>query len=144
MSADIKWTTSSTLRTESCYSCESKDLPYPLQNVVLLGDHEETQPRSRLLNALHHAGVLLAPGRRPVDGDYAVTGAQSRLSRRRIRSYLLHKNRVHGLVDLGPLVSRQHLQGKSGLKERSLGKADFVRPQSPPHSAKNRPPWDFS
>jgi len=98
------------LRTESWYLCECKNLMYPLQNVVLLGDHEKTQPRSRLLNALHHTGVLFAPGRRPVDGDDAVTSAQSRIGSRRICSHLLYKDRVHGLVDLGSLVSRQHLQ----------------------------------
>lgn len=87
--------------------------PYPLQNIVLLGDHEKAQPRARLLYALYHAGVLLAPGRCPVDGNDAVAGAQSCLSRRRICSHLLHENRVHGLVDFGPLVSRQHLQQRA-------------------------------
>lgn len=83
---------------------------YSLQNIVLLGNYEKAQPRARLLYTLYHAGVLLAPGRRPVDGNDAVTGAQSCLGRRRICSHLLHENRVHGLVDFGPLVSRQHLQ----------------------------------
>lgn len=98
------------LRIESCCSCECEGLTYPLQNIVFLGDHEKAQPRARLLYALYHAGVLLAPGRRPVDGNDAVAGAQSCLGRRRICSHLLHENRVHGLIDLGPLVSRQHLQ----------------------------------